>query len=155
LNADFSELRMEKDNVMVNLIGNVHFRQGDLDLRSSRAVWYRTAGQVVFIDSVRIEDSTQVLTADRVTYYKNSGKAVADGHVILVSKKEEAQISGEHGEYDRLQKFVSFTGSPSLVIRPNQGDSTITVTSEEMEYFPDARKGFAKGKVQIRRTRSF
>jgi lipopolysaccharide assembly outer membrane protein LptD (OstA) len=149
LNADFSELRMEKDNVMVNLIGNVSFQQGDLNLKSSRAVWYRTAGQVVFIDSVRIEDSTQVLTADRVTYSKNSGKAVADGHVILISKKEEAQIQGDHGEYDRLQKFVSFTGSPSLVIKPNQGDSTITVTAVSLEYFPDARKGFAKGKVQI------
>ncbi len=149
LNADFSELRMEKDNVMVNLIGNVHFRQGDLDLRSSRAVWYRTAGQVVFIDSVRIEDSTQVLTADRVTYSKNSGKAVADGHVILVSKKEEAQIQGDHGEYDRLAKFVSFTGSPSLVIRPDKGDSTITVTGVSMEYFPDERKGLAKGNVRI------
>jgi len=149
LNADFSELRMEKDNVMVNLIGNVSFQQGDLNLRSSRAVWYRTAGQVVFIDSVKIEDSTQTLTADRVTYYKNSGKAVADGNVILVSKKEEAQIRGEHGEYDRMKKYVFFTGSPSLVIKPDKGDSTITVVAEYMEYFPDERKGVAKEKVRI------
>ena len=65
LNADFSELRLEEDNVMINLVGNVIFQHGDLNLRSSRAVWYKTAGQVVFIDSVRIEDPDQVLTADQ------------------------------------------------------------------------------------------
>ncbi|HEX7402141.1 MAG TPA: LPS assembly protein LptD, partial [candidate division Zixibacteria bacterium] len=88
-------------------------------------------------------------TADRVTYYKNSGKAVADGNVILVSKKEEGQIRGEHGEYDRMKKYVFFTGSPSLVIKPDKGDSTITVVAEYMEYFPDERKGVAKEKVRI------
>ncbi len=149
MNADNSELRMEKDNIMVNLNGNVSFKQGDLSLKSQRAVWYRTAGQVVFIDSVRIEDSTQTLTADRVSYSKNSGTAIADGNVVLVSKKEEAQIKGNHGEYDRQKKFVSVTGSPLLTIKPDKGDSTIKVSAEDMEYFPDERKGIAKDSVHI------
>ncbi|MCK4386183.1 MAG: hypothetical protein KAW52_07970, partial [candidate division Zixibacteria bacterium] len=38
LNADFSELRMEKDNVMLNLIGNVKFKHGQANLESERAV---------------------------------------------------------------------------------------------------------------------
>ena len=149
LNADFSELRLEKDNTMVNLIGNVSFKHGDLSLRSQRAVWYRTAGQVVFIDSVSIEDSTQTLSADRITYYRNSRSAVADGDVVLFSKKEAAQIKGEHGEYDRVKKHVRFTGSTSLTLKPNKGDSTITVTSDSMEYYTDEKKGIAKGKVHI------
>ncbi len=149
MNADFSELRIEKDNIMVNLIGNVSFKHGDLSLKSQRAVWYRTAGQVVFIDSVRIEDSTQTLTADRVTYYKNSSKTVADGNVILISKKEEAQIKGNHGEYDRLKKYVLVTGSPLLTIKPDKGDSSITVSAEYLEYYPDEKKGIAKEKVHI------
>ena len=149
MNADFSELRLEKDNTMVNLIGNVSFKHGDLSLRSQRAVWYRTAGQVVFIDSVRIEDSTQTLSADRVTYYRNSRNAVADGSVVLFSKKELTQIKGEHGEYDRVKKYVRFTGSTSLTLKPDKGDSTITVTADSMEYYPDEKKGIAKGKVHI------
>ena len=149
LNADFSELRLEKDNVMVNLIGNVIFKHGELNLRSQRAVWYRTAGQVVFIDSVKIEDPDQVLTADRVTYYKNSRKVVADGNVVLFSKKEDAKITGGHGEYDRIKKLVSFTQSPSLILKPDKGDSTITVTAELMEYHIDEEKGIAKEKVHI------
>ena len=149
LNADFSELRLEKDNVMVNLIGNVSFKHGDLSLKSQRAVWYRTAGQVVFIDSVRIEDSTQTLLADRVTYYRNSRKVVADGNVKLFSKKEEAKITGGHGEYDRVKNFVVFTQSPSLVLKPDKGDSTITVMADSMEYYTDEEKGIAKSNVHI------
>ncbi len=149
LNADFSELRLEKDNVMVNLIGNVIFKHGDLNLSSQRAVWYRTAGQVVFIDSVRIEDPDQVLTADRVTYFRNSRKAVADGNVVLFSKKEEAKVTGGHGEYERAKKSVSFSQSPSLILKPDKGDSTITVTAEFMEYLIDEEKGIAKEKVRI------
>lgn len=149
LNADFSELRIEKDNVMVNLIGNVIFKHGDLNLKSHRAVWYRTAGQVVFIDSVRIEDPDQILTADRVTYYRNSRKVVADGNVVLFSKKEDSKITGGHGEYDRVKKLVLFTQSPSLILKPGKGDSTITVTAELMEYHIDEEKGIAREKVRI------
>ncbi|MCK4403575.1 MAG: hypothetical protein KAW02_00670 [candidate division Zixibacteria bacterium] len=149
LNADFSELRLEKDNIMVNLIGNVIFKHGDLSLRSHRAVWYRTAGQVVFIDSVRIEDPDQILTADRVTYYKNSRKVVADGNVVFFSKKEDAKVTGGHGEYDRVKKFVVFSQSPSLTLKPDKGDSTIRVTAELMEYHIDEEKGIAREKVRI------
>jgi lipopolysaccharide assembly outer membrane protein LptD (OstA) len=157
LNADFSELRMEKDNVMLNLIGNVKFKHGEVNLESERAVWYRTAGQVVFIDSVKVEDPDQTLSADRVTYYKNSQKVVADGNVTLLSKKENAMISGGHGEYDRTTKFVSFSQSPTLILKPNRGDSTvygeqgrtITVTSQSMKYYVDQKVGIAQNDVLI------
>jgi lipopolysaccharide assembly outer membrane protein LptD (OstA) len=149
LNADFSELRMEKDNVMLNLIGNVKFKHGEANLESERAVWYRTAGQVVFIDKVKIEDPDQILFADRVTYSKNTRKVVADGNVRLLSKKEDTMISGGHGEYDRITKFVLFSQSPTLILKPNKGDSTVTVASRIMEYYVDEKRGIAKENVEI------
>jgi len=149
LNADFSELRVEEDNVMVNLVGDVSFKHGDLNLRSDRAVWYRTAGQVVFIDSVRIEDPDQILTADRVTYYRSSRKVVADGEVVLLSKKEDAKVTGGHGEYERVEKLVVFTQSPSLILKPGKGDSSVVVRGERMEYYVDERRGLAKEQVRI------
>jgi lipopolysaccharide assembly outer membrane protein LptD (OstA) len=149
LNADFSELRMEEDNVMLNLIGNVKFKHGDLNLESERAVWYRTAGQVVFIDDVRIEDPEHILWADRVTYSRNSRKVVADGKVKLLSKKEDAAISGGHGEYDRTTKFALFSQSPSLVLKPDKGDSSVTIVGQIMEYHTDQRRGVAKKDVVI------
>jgi lipopolysaccharide assembly outer membrane protein LptD (OstA) len=149
LNADFSELRLEEDNVMVNLIGNVIFQHGDLNLRSSRAVWYRTAGQVVFIDSVRIEDPDQSLTADRVTYYRNSRKVVADGNVVLFSKKEDAKAAGGHAEYDRINKLVVFTQLPSLSVKPDRGDSTVVVTADSLQYHVEKKEGLARLNVHI------
>ncbi len=149
LNADFSELRLEEDNVMINLVGNVIFQHGDLNLRSSRAVWYKTAGQVVFIDSVRIEDPDQVLTADRVTYYRRTRTAVADGNVILYSRKEDARITGEHGRYDRTGKLVVFTGSPCLTVKPDKKDSSITVIADTLDYVVNAKEGTAKHNVRI------
>lgn len=149
LNADFSELRMEKDNVMLNLIGNVKFKHGEVNLESERAVWYRTAGQMVFIDNVKIEDPDQILCADRVTYNKNSRRVVADGNVKLLSKKEDALIRGGHGEYDRTTKFARFSQSPTLILKPNRGDSTVTVTSQIMEYYVNQKRGTAKKDVLI------
>jgi lipopolysaccharide assembly outer membrane protein LptD (OstA) len=149
LNADLTELRMEKDNVMLNLIGNVKFKHGEVNLESERAVWYRTAGQVVFIDDVKVEDPDQILSADRVTYNKNSRKVIADGDVRLLSKKEDAMISGGHGEYDRTTKFVTFSQSPTLILKPNRGDSTVTVTSQIMEYYVDQKRAIAKKDVVI------
>ncbi len=149
LNADFSELRMEEDNVMLNLIGNVKFKHGDIELESERAVWYRTAGQVVFIDDVRIEDPDQILWADRVTYSRSSRKIVADGKVRLLSKKEDAAISGGHGEYDRTTKFVLFSQSPTLVLKPDRGDSSVTVVGQIMEYYIDQKKGIARKDVSV------
>lgn len=149
LNADFSELRLEENNVMVNLIGNVIFQHSDLNLRSKRAVWYRTAGQVVFIDSVRIEDSDQVLTADRVTYYRKSRTAVADGNVVLFSRKENTRIAGGHGEYNRIKKKVVFTQSPSMWVKPDKGDSTVVVAADTMEYNVELKEGLARKNVRI------
>ncbi len=134
---------------MLNLIGNVKFKHGQVNLESQRAVWYRTAGQVVFIDFVKIEDPDQILLADRVTYSKNTKKVVADGDVSLLSKKEDAVISGGHGEYDRTTKFVLFSQSPSLILKPNKGDSTVTVVSQIMEYYVDEKRGMAKRDVVI------
>ncbi|MCJ7459895.1 MAG: hypothetical protein MUP17_13045, partial [candidate division Zixibacteria bacterium] len=77
LNADYSELRMEKENVILNLNGNVHLRHGQADLYSDRAVWYRSVGLLVFIGNVKVEDPDQSIKAERVTYYQRTRKIVA------------------------------------------------------------------------------
>ncbi|HEX9912724.1 MAG TPA: OstA-like protein, partial [candidate division Zixibacteria bacterium] len=76
LHADLSELRMEKENVIVNLNGNVHFRHGSSELNSDRAVWYRSAGLLIFIGNVKVEDPDQVLFAEKVTYYQRLKRIV-------------------------------------------------------------------------------
>jgi lipopolysaccharide assembly outer membrane protein LptD (OstA) len=149
LHADLSELRMEKENVIVNLNGNVHFRHGSSELNSDRAVWYRSAGLLIFIGNVKVEDPDQVLFAEKVTYYQRLKRIVADENVKLESKKEKAVVLGGHGEYDRVKKYLFFTRSPSLIYNPQLKDSSMTVTADTLEYFVELRRGKAIKNVHI------
>jgi lipopolysaccharide assembly outer membrane protein LptD (OstA) len=149
LHADHSEMRIEKDNLIINLIGNVSFRHKTTDLTSDRAVWYRTAGQVVFLGNVNITDGGDSLCAERITYTQRTERAVADGNVRLRSLKENAEITGDHAEYDRANKYALFSPHPELILYSDVQDSMIRVTSDSMEYFLDSGEGMAKGDVHI------
>ncbi|MCJ7507850.1 MAG: hypothetical protein MUO85_03860, partial [candidate division Zixibacteria bacterium] len=157
MNADFSELRLEKENTILNLIGNVKFRHEDAILESNRAIWYRNSGQIIFIDSVRMEDGEHILHADKLTYFHKTKKAIADGEVSLQSKKDHSWLTGEHGEYDRQNKKARFTVRPKLVSDYTNQDSSVIVTSRVMEYSVDERRGVASGNVEIEKgkTRAF
>jgi lipopolysaccharide assembly outer membrane protein LptD (OstA) len=149
LNADFSELRLEKDNTILNLTGNVKFRHEDAILESNRAIWYRNSGQIIFIDSVRMEDGEHILHADKLTYFHKTKKVIADGEVSLQSKKDHSWLTGEHGEYDRQNKQARFTIRPKLISDYTNLDSAVVVTSRVMEYSVDERRGVASGNVEI------
>jgi len=149
LNADFSELRVEKENTIVNLVGNVRFRHEDAILNSDRAVWYRNSGQIIFMGNVRVEDDERILYANRVVYFHKTKRVDADGNVKLLSKKDKSLITGEHGEYDRQSKYARFILQPRLVSDYTNPDSAVTVDSKVMEYFIDEKRGIASGDVKI------
>ena len=153
LHADQSEMRIERDNVIINLIGNVRFKHKTTDLTSDRAVWYRTAGQVVFLGNVNITDSGDSLWADRITYTQSTEEAVADGNVRLKSLKENAVILGYHAVYQRADKYGVFYPDPKLVFYQDVIDSMIEVTADTMEYFLDLAFGVAQGNVNIKKER--
>ncbi|MCI0530379.1 MAG: hypothetical protein L0Y74_00270, partial [candidate division Zixibacteria bacterium] len=81
--ADQLETNLDNENLITNLNGNVWFTQGELDVKSKRAVWYKSAGQVVLIGSAVVQDSEHILKGERVIYYEKSGRAVATGDVSL------------------------------------------------------------------------
>lgn len=151
LHADFSDLRMEKDNVILNLNGNVHFRHGNTELHSDRAVWYRSSGLAIFMGSVKVEEPEQSLSAEKVTYYQKLKKIVADEDVKLESKKEKTIVRGGHAEYDRSRKYAFFTQSPSLIYNPETEDSSLTITADTLEYLVELKRGVARGGVHIQK----
>src|SRR4030067_2625231 len=77
--ADELQTNWDEENMLTNLYGNVWFEHGDWSLKSQRAVWYKSAGQVVLTGGVEGQGSTRTLKAERVVYYQKSGKAVARG----------------------------------------------------------------------------
>lgn len=149
LHADLSDLRMEKENIILNLNGNVQFRHGKTELYADRAVWYRSSGLVIFLGKVKVEEPEQSLSAERITYYQKLKKVVADEKVKLESRKEKTVITGGHAEYERIRKYVLFTYSPSLVYNPEIEDSSLTITADTLEYFVELKRGVARGDVHI------
>ena len=151
--ADQLETNLDEKNMITNLFGKVWFLHGDLSLKSQQAVWYRSAGQVVLIGQVELEDSTRTLNAERVVYYQKTEKAVATGNVRLLERKDKVLITGQKGEYDREKKYAKFTESPKLVIKPQLADSSLTVTAKKMEYYKDQELGIASDSVTIQKNR--
>lgn len=151
LHADHSEMRIEKDNLIINLIGSVRFRHKTTELTSDRAVWYRTAGNVIFLGNVNITDQRDSLSAQRITYTQSTERAVADEGVRLRSLEEDAVITGNHAEYHRAEKYILFAPDPELVFYPDVEDSMVRVTSDTMEYYLNLSQGKAKGNVHIKK----
>src|SRR4030067_1048449 len=77
--ADELQSNLDEENQIISLFGRVWFKQGKMDLRSQRAVWYKKSGLVIFMGEVNITDVEYDLRADKVTYYQNSKRAVAEG----------------------------------------------------------------------------
>ena len=149
LNADSSEVFLEENNIVVNLSGNVSFKHGETNLSSQQAVWYKTLGQVVFTEKVAISDSVQTLKADRVVYYQNTKKLIADGNVNYYNLKEDLFVLGGKGEYDRENKYLVVTENPELVSDYNQKGDLTRIQGDTMEYYTETQVGIAKGNVRI------
>src|SRR4030065_1002242 len=90
--ADELQTNLDEENMITNLYGKVWFEHGDLTLKSQRAVWYKSAGQVVLTGGVEVKDSTRTLNAERVVYYQKTGKAVATGEVQLREREDKGLI---------------------------------------------------------------
>jgi len=151
--ADELQTNLDEENMITNLYGKVWFEHGDLSLKSQRAVWYKSAGQVVLTGGVEVRDSTRTLNAERVVYYQNTGKAVATGEVRLFESKDKVLITGQRGEYDKEKKYAIFTENPKLIANPEQGDSSLTVTAKKMEYYKEDEIGIASDSVKIHKNR--
>lgn len=147
--ADELQSNLDEENQIVSLFGRVWFKQGKMDLKSQRAIWYKKSGLVVFMGEVNITDVEYDLRADKVTYYQNSKRAVAEGKVKLIDKVQDIILTGEEAEYKKQEEFLTFRQSPALILDPHKKDSALTVTAQIMEYSRQTQIGTAIGQVQI------
>src|SRR4030067_1053339 len=147
--ADELQSNLDEKNHIISLFGRVWFKQGKMDLRSQRAVWYKKSGLVIFMGEVNITDVEYDLRADKVTYYQNSKRAVAEGKVKLIDKVQDIILTGEEAEYKKQEEFLTFRQSPSLILDPHKKDSALTVTAQILEYSRQTQIGTAIGQVQI------
>lgn len=150
VHSDHLEIRQYDDNVILNLTGNVHFKQDSTHIKSQRAVWYKTSGVVVLIDSVFLDDGKgNTINSRRATYYRNSRKVTVSEDVLMVADSGRVRITGRKGEYLRDREYAIISGEPKLTARSEKDTSTVTITARLLEYDDLARIGTATDTVKI------
>lgn len=149
--ADELQSNLDEENQIVSLFGRVWFKQGKMDLKSQRAIWYKNSGLVIFMGEVNITDVEYDLKADKITYYQNSKRAVAEGKVKLIDKVQDIILTGDEAEYRKQEEFLTFRNSPVLILDSHKMDSSLNVTAQIMEYSRQTQIGTAIGQVQIDR----
>jgi lipopolysaccharide assembly outer membrane protein LptD (OstA) len=146
-NLDF----MGGESDILELNGNVHFTQEDIDLKSEKAIWYRKSGLVRFIGSVNAVDEGRTIDAREVTYYSRDKRVIAEGDVRIEDSAEDIiLICGKADYFRRTKRFYAYE-KPLLILNPYDDSSRVEIKSKRLEYFAADSSGSAYDSVVITR----
>ncbi len=114
--------------------GGVQLRCKGTAIRMSSDSLASYGGTIVqFIGTVRYEDSTIVMTADRGTYFRASERWEARGHVITENKQNGSTLSGPSLDYYRAIRGVRDTVEMYAISRPTIKSVTVDSTGKPDE----------------------
>lgn len=173
LNADYVEVSSDSvAGTVRRLEGNVRLRQDTTFLRSRRAVYYESRGEVVLEGAVRVVSGRDTLTSDRLTYDSATKRSVAggavrlgDGESVLLAPTATydaraemstfagggrilhrgAVLTSPEGTYSSARRFATLTGPVTLE------DSTGRLTADRGTYDARVRRADFAGGVRLRR----
>ena len=158
--------------------GNVHFRQGSMEMFCQRVTWYKDQHETVFEQNVKIEDRSKILLADKVfyndltrltraignvvlidslhklcadraNYYENEDHINADDNVIITDAENEVVLTGGHAEYWRNKEYAHVTINPVLIKKDSTGKEEIRVIGNKMELFEGGERSIVSENVEI------
>jgi len=138
-------------NNTTSLIGNVHLRHGTTELWSNRAIWYKKTDVVVFIDSVRLVDSTRVMTTKHLTYYRSNGSATAVGEVVIDDRLEMGLLEANKVDFRKAENLFIATGGPVMTLYPDDDSTKTVIVGDSIIYHTDTKTGEAINNVIIKR----
>ncbi|WP_412067956.1 OstA-like protein [Rubrivirga sp. IMCC43871] len=142
LNADFVEVSSDSvAGTVRRLEGNVRLRQDTTFLRSRRAVYYESRGEVVLDGAVRVVSGRDTLTSDRLTYDSTTKRSVANGTVRLGDG--ESILLAPTATYDARAEVSTFTGGGRILHRG------AVLTSPEGTYSSARRFATLSGPVTL------
>ena len=175
--TDMKQTRTDQ-GILVELVGNVHLRQGKAEMFCKHVKWWKDAGEVIIEKDVEIydgtkkltadtvfyytdtkiykafgnvvlEDSIHQITADRLFYFKSEDKVAADGNVILIDFENNVDIFSGHAELDNEKDYVVITIDPVLIRNDSTGNEDIRITGQKMELFDGGNKAVITDSVHI------
>jgi lipopolysaccharide assembly outer membrane protein LptD (OstA) len=151
IHADKIQTTGKDPDIVTNLIGNVHLKYGETDLKSDRALWYNKTDMAIFIGSVLMSKGASLIACQNLTYYRNSGSAEAVGGVAIRDTVENLLLTCSRADYlNDSSRFVA-TGRPILKINPDDDSSKITIIGDSIIYGMDNKIGYARHNVIITR----
>ena len=140
-NVDRVEQRIENEERVRYLQGNVRLLQDSTYLQSDRAVQYLERDEIFFFDNVLIADQGDSLRADTVFYNRRSKVGEALGRVEL--SDGEVRVFAPAALHFTDEKRTDFMQGVTLV------DTTSTLTSLAGTYFSDENRADFAGLVQL------
>ncbi len=176
--TDMKQRTTEK-GIVVELVGNVHLRQGAAEMFCKRVEWWKKIGEVIIEKDVEIYDEDKTLFADKVYYYtdtkvykafgnvvlkdsarevkadqifyfKNDDKVIADGDVVMFDFENNVNIYAHHSELENEREYAIATGDPVLVKRDSTGKQEVRISGVKMELFNGGDKAVVTDSVRIK-----
>jgi hypothetical protein len=120
--------------------GTVTLRCASAVMTGDSAVYHESQSRAEMIGSVFYRDTTRTLSADRLTYFENSGQVVAVGNVELVRLATRARLNGPRVSFFRAGSAggrTLATGRPHMTFPPEPGGRPIDVDADEAEFIGD------------------
>ncbi len=108
VNADSIVGYQLKQKPVRDFVGNVHLRQGNVDLFCNRATHFIDENRAFLFGSVKIVQDTLVLLSDNIEYDGNKSVANASGRLIISDPL--SSLSASSGSYSFKSKVANFLG---------------------------------------------
>lgn len=133
--------RVENDESVREVSGNVILRQGDVVITCNRAVQYLARNNAHLIGNVIAKQKNVTIYTPEGYYYGNERKAVSTSGVKLDDKK--VILTAQRGEYFFSKDEAYFHQNVRLY------DTATTLTSYDLTYYKLINKAVAVGNVKI------
>ncbi|NOT32765.1 MAG: hypothetical protein HOP12_01210 [Candidatus Eisenbacteria bacterium] len=131
------------------LTGNVVFRDRGATLRAPSGTFDRRAGRAELMQQVIAEDSTQTVTADHLTYWRDLQLLQTRGHVVAIDREHNVTMRADSVDYDRVSKDAIATGSPSLEALDEDGEGTTVLSALRLKVNSENRIAMALDSVRV------
>jgi lipopolysaccharide export system protein LptA len=131
------------------LIGHVEILYKETKIFADTAVNYHNLERMEFNGRAKLDYGTQVLKADRITYFKKDSSAAAQGRVSVTDKEKRVTITGGRGDYSRQRDESRIFVKPVLTRIDSTGKDTLTIVSVRMRHLGKEKRALAEDSVII------
>ncbi|MFI5206756.1 MAG: hypothetical protein ACHQX4_01950, partial [Gemmatimonadales bacterium] len=112
-----------------------HCQDQPTSMASDSVEWFSQAGELHLIGHAHFRDSTEVLDADRITYWTHMERVYSEGHVFARNVKDGSEMRGPNMDYyravppirDTLELLA--TGRPTIRMHPASDSAAADTTN--------------------------